>query len=452
MFTFASKALGVAKAPPGPPASTDPNFANVSLLMHMDGANGGIVFLDQKNHTVVSVGSPTTSSTQVKFGPTSLALDGSTMALSVTSPDMAMGSGDFTFECWAYQTSRPSVCSVLCISQASGVSGIIMQIGATGVITLTSAGAGIGVGTLVVPLNQWTHLAVSRNSGTLRSYIGGLLDITTTNTTNFSDGLCHIGQFSGGSQRFPGYIDDVRLTPGVGRYPAAFSPPTAAFPNTSGNDPFIASVVLLTTNDTTSFTDAKGHTLTANGTVSMSNAQTKFTPYSLFTNGVGYLTAADSNDWDFGSGDFTIETWAYQTNPNAGYLGQYQGVVEQAVLGTFGNGAFDAALNNGATLGNLHIGGGNNNFAGATPMSSNVWHHLCWERAGNTVRCYIDGVVQATITVSGAINPSTHPLAIGADSAGQGMFVGYLGQTRLTKGVARYNGAFPVPTEAFPTT
>lgn len=211
-------------------------------------------------------------------------------------------------------------------------------------------------------------------------------------------------------------------------------------------DPFFSNVTLLTACDSTAFTDVKGHALTANGTISMSTAHTKFTNYSLFVNGAGNLTAADSPDWDI-SGDFTFEAWVYPTS-----TGGTQYVLSHATLGSFGNGAFDFLLVDGGPAGNTHIGGANvGNVNSSVGILPNEWSHICYERAGSTYRVYANGVVGATASGSGTFNDSTLPLAIGSDSANSNRFVGYVGQVRITKGVARYNGAFTPPTAAFPS-
>jgi len=66
------------RSEPTAAASTDPNFADVVLLLHMDGANGGTSFTDNSNsaHTVTAVGNANTNTSVKKFGTASYQGDG----------------------------------------------------------------------------------------------------------------------------------------------------------------------------------------------------------------------------------------------------------------------------------------------------------------------------------------------------------------------------------------
>jgi len=58
----------------------------------------------------------------------------------------------------------------------------------------------------------------------------------------------------------------------------------------------------------TTFTDEAGHTVTANGNAQIDTAQNVFGGASgLFDGSSGYLTVPDSEDWNFGTGDFTFD-------------------------------------------------------------------------------------------------------------------------------------------------
>jgi hypothetical protein len=91
-------------------APTDPNFADVVLLLHMDGANGGTSFPDNSNsaHTVTAVGNANTNTSVKKFGTASLQEDGNGDYLSIPdSSDFDIGlpvgysNEPFTIEFWA---------------------------------------------------------------------------------------------------------------------------------------------------------------------------------------------------------------------------------------------------------------------------------------------------------------------------------------------------------------
>lgn len=73
------------------------------------------------------------------------------------------------------------------------------------------------------------------------------------------------------------------------------------------SDEFFSDVVaLLHMEDTT---DVIGHTFTKFGTVTFETNPRKFGEKSAEFTGGSYLTSANSADWDFGTGDFTIEGW-----------------------------------------------------------------------------------------------------------------------------------------------
>jgi hypothetical protein len=83
---------------------SDPDFANVSLLLHMDGSNGSTTFPDSSSNglTVTRYGNAQISTAQSKFGGASAYFDGAGDYLELPNPNTAIGAvaGDFTIECW----------------------------------------------------------------------------------------------------------------------------------------------------------------------------------------------------------------------------------------------------------------------------------------------------------------------------------------------------------------
>jgi hypothetical protein len=212
-------------------SDTDPYFTNVSVLLHMNGANGGTSFPDNSinNYTVTRTGNPTTSTAQFKFGSASyLGVSGGYLTINSDNTPFAFGVDDFTIEFWARPTSFGAQQNVILISPIANSAlifnsfgNVIYQLNNTNRITSSAA----------IGLNIWTHIAICRAVGQTRMFINGVVQPTVyTDSTNFpSTGA--LWQFGGDAAPLLGYADDFRVTKGVGRYVASFNPPIAEFPD-----------------------------------------------------------------------------------------------------------------------------------------------------------------------------------------------------------------------------
>lgn len=228
---------------------TDQLFSNVVLLMHMNGASGGTTFTDEKGKSVTVFGNAQTSTAQSKFSGSSCKLDGTGDYLGLAaSSDFDFGSGDFTWECWIYQIAvmTGTYADAIWCSQVNPV-GFAVGINSDGKIGIcvdSSAGAAWDVrkgvdpgdprGSIVIPLNTWTHIAVSRSGSTWYGFVNGVVDQTFTSSatlTSAPNGY-FIGHWHDANARcFNGHIAEVRVTKGACRYNGAFTPPTAPFQN-----------------------------------------------------------------------------------------------------------------------------------------------------------------------------------------------------------------------------
>lgn len=231
---------------------TDPDFANVSLLLHGDGTNGSTTIVDSSpsSKTVTAVGNAQISTAQSKFGGASILLDGDGDYLTAADDaGFRFGTNDFTVEAWVYQVARSSVIGVIVANgffDGSKDNGWNMDILSTGVARFYTSGSGqtpelVSSGTTVVPLNAWTHLAAVRSGSTLTLYLDGAAkgSVSSTQNENWTGANAILkvgtaGYFQGlGLPQYSlnGYIDDIRITKGVARYTANFTPPTAPFPD-----------------------------------------------------------------------------------------------------------------------------------------------------------------------------------------------------------------------------
>ena len=218
-------------------------------------------------------------------------------------------------------------------------------------------------------------------------------------------------------------------------------------------DPDYASVSLLLhgdgANGSTTFIDngPAARTITASGSAQISTAQSKFGGASMafYTGSVaGHVTTLSHAMFDFGSGDFTIEFWMYLTATNAA-------IICQKANGT-GTYPFQVWINASAKLAfrGYNSGGGALlfDFAGATTLTTGAWHFCQARRSGTTFTVTLNGAVDGTQVVAGALLSNADLVTVGDYATGAaGPVRGFLDDVRITKGVVR---AVTVPTAAFP--
>jgi hypothetical protein len=223
-------------------------------------------------------------------------------------------------------------------------------------------------------------------------------------------------------------------------------------------DPYWSNVVLLChfdgSNGATSTVDSStsAKALTVNGNAQLSTAQSKFGGSSVLLDGTGdYISAADSPDWSFGTGAFTVEFWTRisSVNTQIGFIGQYESGGPAATA------SWLFSRNTSLEFRMVNSGGTGLTLTAAWTPIANTWYHLCVDReAGGTVRIYVDGVVLGTSVsaLAGDIRDvATTPLRIGRSTGTGGTDVnGYIEDVRITKGICRYGGQFSVPQTAYP--
>jgi hypothetical protein len=183
----------------------------------------------------------------------------------------------------------------------------------------------------------------------------------------------------------------------------------------------------------------------------ISTAQHKYGASSLSIPSGAYINFANSADWQFGSGRFTIEGWFYLlSDSGAGTIlglwnsGQLSWVVLTEV--TSGDGKLHWATSIDGSSANIDI-------TGATTLVANTWNYWAVDFDGAKYRLYLNGVMDGSFVGVRNLFASTAVLSMGeSNSPGGNQFIGYLDEIRITKGVARYasDTGFVVPTAAFP--
>ncbi len=206
-----------------PPTAPLTAIAGTSLLLNA--TNSGIYDSTGKND-LTTVGDARTSTAVIKYGSSSMYFDGTGDYLDIPNNQIVnFASGDYTVEAWVYPTVISSDHYVFSFGVPGGHWSInIYQSNWRVGYNLSIAG-----GSASAALNTWTHVAVTRSSGTQRFYLNGAL-ISSVADTNVitANGTVYAGAYFGSGNYWNGYIDDLRVTKGVARYTANFTPPTTA--------------------------------------------------------------------------------------------------------------------------------------------------------------------------------------------------------------------------------
>jgi len=159
----------------------------------------------------------------------------------------------------------------------------------------------------------------------------------------------------------------------------------------------------------------------------------------------------DSTDWALGSGQFTIEAFIFPTNPSGSSGTQFIVCDFNANAPNLG---WVLYMSSGKLSWNVSTTGSDNlnDLSDSVALTVNAWSHVCVDYDGTTYRLYVNGAVRATSTTARNIfHPVGTRLGIGSNSAQNAWwYFGFIEELRITKGTARYHGAFTVPTSAFP--
>ena len=180
---------------------------------------------------VTLTGTPIISTAQQKFGLSSLYLNGSSHIDFASDSKFAYNNEDFTIECFIRPTSISSTQVVIDQRTTANQTAIYVDIQpTTGAVRLYVLGAYQITSTTTITAGAWSHIAVSRASGVTRLFVNGTVQATTYTDANvYPARPAAIGASFQASNRFTGYIDEVRISRGVSRYTTTFTPTLSAF-------------------------------------------------------------------------------------------------------------------------------------------------------------------------------------------------------------------------------
>lgn len=228
----------------------DLHFPKVACLLPFDGSNGATTTSDlsNDNRSITLNSSVELSSSQSKFGGTSLYVPGSSSACQIGG-NLSLD-GDFTIEFWEYIDTRynDSISIGLNATSTNYAYHSIMYGYYNGgtKIKLHSSSNGsswnianaLEVGDQLD--DQWVHRALVRSGSNWYSFQNGTQYWTATlgNTALTTSNQYHWigrGYNSTSNRTNQGYYDDVRITLGQARYTSSFTAPTTAHLTSAGD-------------------------------------------------------------------------------------------------------------------------------------------------------------------------------------------------------------------------
>lgn len=330
-------------------------------------------------------------------------------------------SGGYTYN------AAPDIVSILPIS-GSKVGGDAITVTGTGFYGNPSITLGGVAATSVNVVNSTTITAVTpaHNSGTV--------DVVVTN----EDG--QLDTFSGGFtfNEFAPTVSSIDPTSGP---VSGGTDVTISGSNFSGGIDANTKLLLHGDGSGSSFADSSldPKTIAANGNATQSATQSKFGDKSAYFDGSGdYLAIPDSDDWNFGTGDFTIDYFVYQKSYASSHFNQ-QMHLSQSSYPTAWWSLF--TMNNNGTL-YFEVNGIPVFQTAAGAIKLNTWQHVAVARKDGVTKLFIDGALMSNAADTNNYPNVAAPLRIGAQNTDIMWFDGYLDEVRISKGAARWTSDF----------
>ena len=416
----------------------DANASNLILAVPLDGNtqdHSGKINNSRTPLTFSVNGNAAPTTTQSNFYGGSYTFDGSTDSVYATVPNsdaLFLQNSNFTVECWVRIASGQTddrYFIMLGSGTASNSDGswyfrifqskfeFIIVNGNTQYKTISAEN---------YTANKWTHIAFVREGNEQRLYIDGILSATTSHTVlpnlNNSSSL-FIGSSYAYNNTINAQIQDARIYDNVAKYTSNFIPAATKpdiLPDTPSGVAYGSELKQITEGS-------------VNGGVS--NGDT--------------LLVGNSSDFNFGSGDFTVELFAYHTS-TAG---------NDTLVGMWNSGAnrrtwmIDIEADQGRLRGYWSTDGSTfSNVQTATNyIARRRWNHIVFCRQGNTMRLYMNGNQEATATESGSLYNNTNDSLgiLSATDVGNDPCKGHISNVRILKGTCLYpdGTSFTPPSE-----
>ena len=353
-------------------------ITNTQFLLNPPNTSVNNILDTSTNYATLTKVGTVTSSPQTPLtldGFYNYSFNGTTDYLTVASnAGFALGTGDFTVECWIHPTAwtnnNGTFIDFRQVGAASQVKPRLFLVSGTLAYMVSNANQ---ITTTLASLNTWYHIALVRSSGSTKLYVNGVQAGSTYTDANDYGSVAQdmvIGQV--GDSRafatgyFTGYISNLRIVNGTAIYTANFTPPTE--PLTA-----ITNTKLLTCRSNKIVDSSSiGATITRTGSVAVNSNTTPFTTYNYAGSGFAVRRVSSNGKFQI-TGDFDEWTGAPVVDSSlklwwdAGLSSSYSG--SGSTFTDLSGNANTGTLNNSPTFNSL-IGGGSLLFDGTNQTAT----------------------------------------------------------------------------------
>lgn len=405
-----------------------------------------------------------------KFGAGALRLNGTSSSFAVVknSPDFDFGNGSFTVDWWQYATSwvngsaifrrqSDNTCQGFLLGHISTTLGNLVYM-ASNTSSWDIANA-VSLGALPA-LNTWVHYAVVRNGNTFYTFMNGVQQATWTSSLSLMAAPANHAMYIGhwGGNGFNGYVDEIRISKGIARWTANFTPPTRAYGPTPDYSAWHTVGLYHFNNITnaggTAFVDSSPYAYPATGGNGYGHPYNAFVGggqgSSYFNAGNYYNVLNGGWDLDFGNGDFTIDWWDWRSDTTDGRSAMVRTTVtltyQPFLIGYASGGTLYCYCSNDNAnwniLGNFSLG----------TFAVNEWSHRAIVRKNGVFYGFKNGVLQSTnanansaLTIQARGNEQMF-VGVWNYEGGQYWAYGLMDELRISKGIGRWTTNFTPPT------
>jgi len=446
------------------PCTDDQQFNYVSTLLHMDGVDDATTFTDDSYNgfTVTANGQANTETTDVtpQFGTASAYFDGDGDELEIAhNAALSFGASDFTVEFWFRPSTITGGDYILFYKSHGEHEFSIAQNGSTIITYISSNGTGFDIkngATIATGLsaNQWYHFAMTRNGSTWKTFLGGTETNSFISTSTIYDeaGPASIGGHASSTTDFNGYIDDLRITKGVGR--SITASPTAAYPDEPCYTEILQDELVLSFDPSQDAYSGTIADISINSNTGTFGGNTTDLGTSLeFDGTTDDVDVAESTSYDFGTGDFSFQAYV-----NMDVASNSDMIYHDSRAGISTNRGHFARIESNNTIKFLVRANTEVNTLSTKTLSIDTWYHIVGTKTANDIDIFVDGLLDKNNSSppAGTVTNATYPMRLGLrHDANADDFDGEIAQfqfysRQLTPNEAAYN--FDIQTGWTPTT